>query len=307
MGFLNWDAYLISVTLTDIGITLSASILEAGTTDSGEICTAENVEISLLKGKFFMKNQIDFYEKDSIEILFASSDHTFPLHSHACFCFGIVEEGCVTFSINGNQKLLGPGMAYIIPSNTGVAIQAEGNYHYITVCIKNKWKERLKHLEFSNYFLPFLSSSEIHKMCMDYIKSGSAEAFVQSIVSLMQPVMLKDLAKCDRKETSGVVEVAGQYIDRHAQEKFSLDALAEAVHISKYYLVRLFKEEMGVTPNQYYNQAKLRMAKEKIMSTKKEVDVAMELNFNDQSHLCNLFKRQMGISLQNYKKSFKEL
>ena len=254
-----------------------------------------------------MKNQIDFYEKDSIEILFASSDHTFPLHSHACFCFGIVEEGCVTFSINGNQKLLGPGMAYIIPSNTGVAIQAEGNYHYITVCIKNKWKERLKHLEFSNYFLPFLSSSEIHKMCMDYIKSGSAEAFVQSIVSLMQPVMLKDLAKCDRKETSGVVEVAGQYIDRHAQEKFSLDALAKASHLSKYYLVRLFKEEMGVTPNQYYIQVKIRMVKEKIRSTQKEVDVAMELNFNDQSHLCNLFKRQMGISLQNYKKSFKEL
>ena len=307
MGFLNWDAYLISVTLTDIGITLSASIPEERTTDCGEICTVENVEISLLKGKSFMKNHIDFYEKDSIEILFAFSDHTFPLHSHACFCFGIVEEGCVTFSINENRKLLCPGMAYIIPSNTGVAIQAEGNYHYITVCIKNKWKERLKHLEFSNYFLPFLSSSEIHKMCMDYIKSGSAEAFVQSIVSLMQPVMLKDLAKCDRKETSGVVEVAGQYIDRHAQEKFSLDALAEAVHISKYYLVRLFKEEMGVTPNQYYNQAKLRMAKEKIMSTKKEVDVAMELNFNDQSHLCNLFKRQMGISLQNYKKSFKEL
>ena len=307
MGFFNWVAFLFSVTLTDIGITLSASILEAGTTDSGEICTAENVEISLLKGKFFMKNQIDFYEKDSIEILFASSDHTFPLHSHACFCFGIVEEGCVTFSINGNQKLLGPGMAYIIPSNTGVAIQAEGNYHYITVCIKNKWKERLKHLEFSNYFLPFLSSSEIHKMCMRYITCGSAESFVQSIVSLMQPVIVKDTSKYERKATSGVVEVAGQYIYRHAQEKFCLDTLADAVHISKYYLVRLFKEEMGVTPNQYYNQAKLRMAKEKIMSTKKEVDVAMELNFNDQSHLCNLFKRQMGISLQNYKKSFKEL
>ena len=40
-----------------------------------KVCsTAENAEINLLKGKLFMKNQIDFYEKDSIEILFASSD-----------------------------------------------------------------------------------------------------------------------------------------------------------------------------------------------------------------------------------------
>lgn len=254
-----------------------------------------------------MKNHICFYEKNLIEILFASSNHTFPLHSHECFCFGVVEEGCVTFSINGNRKMLRPGMAFIIPSNVGVSIQAEERYRYITICMKNKWKECLKHLEFRDYFLTFSSSVGIHKMCLDYIKSGSAEVFVQSIVTLMQPVTVKGSGKCERKANSGIVEVAGEYICRHAQEKFSLDALAGATHVSKYYLVKLFKKEMGVTPNQYYIQAKIRMAKEKIMSPKKEVDVAMELNFNDQSHLCNLFKRQMGITLQDYKNSFKEL
>jgi len=254
-----------------------------------------------------MKNQIDFYEKNSIEILFASSSHTFPLHSHECFCFGVVEEGCVTFSINGNRMMLLPGMAFIIPSNVGVSIQADGHYRYITICMKDKWKEYMKHLEFKGYFLTFSSSMRIHEMCLDYIKSGFAEEFVQLIVTLMQPVVVKGLEKCERKASGGIVEVAGEYIYSHAQEKFSLDALASAVCVSKYYLVKLFKREMGVTPNQYYIQAKIRMAKEKIMSPQKEVDMAMELNFNDQSHLCNLFKRQMGISLQNYKKSFKEL
>lgn len=254
-----------------------------------------------------MKNRIDFYEKNSIEILFASSSHTFPLHSHECFCFGVVEEGCVTFSINGNCKMLRPGMAFIIPSNVGVSIQAEGHYRYITICMKNKWKESLKHLQFKDYFLEFSTSEEIRRICMNYIKSGSAEAFVQSILFLMQPVTVKGPEKCEKKATSGIVETAGKYICEHAEEKFSLDVLAGIAHVSKYYLVKLFKKEMGVTPNQYYIQAKIRMAKEKIMSPQKEVDVAMELNFNDQSHLCNLFKRQMGISLQNYKKSFREL
>ena len=254
-----------------------------------------------------MKNQIDFYEKDFIEILFASSSHTFPLHSHECFCFGVVEEGCVTFSINGNRKMLLPGMAFIIPSNVGVSIQAEGHYRYITICMKNKWKECLKHLEFKDYFLTFSSSGRIHEMCLDYIKSGFAEEFVQSIVTLIQPVTVNGLEKCKRKASSGIVEAAGEYIYSHAQEKFSLDALAGAVCVSKYYLVKLFKREMGVTPNQYYIQAKIRMAKERIMSPQKEADMAMELNFNDQSHLCNLFKRQMGTSLQSYKKSFEEL
>lgn len=254
-----------------------------------------------------MKNQISFYEKDSVEILFASSDHTFPLHSHECFCFGVVEEGCVTFTIDGNRRLLNPGMAFIIPSNVGVSICAEGRYRYITICIKSGWKDDIKNLEFKDYFLTFATSSRIHEMCTDYIKKGSAKAFVQSIITLMKPVIVKDSGKSERSETSGVIKIAAEYICKHAEEKFSLDELAGAVHVSKYYLVKLFKKEMGVTPNQYYIQAKIRIAKKKIKSPQKEVDVAMDLNFNDQSHLCNLFKKQMGISLQDYKKGFREL
>lgn len=254
-----------------------------------------------------MKNQIRFYEKNSIEILFAYSNHTFPLHSHECFCFGVIEEGCVTFSINGNRKMLCSGMAFIIPSDVGVLIQAKEHYRYITICLKNKWKEYLKHLEFKDYYLTLSTSENIHKMCLNYVNNGSAEELVQSIVILMQPITVNGLETSERKEINVAVKAASEYICKHAEEKFSLDTLADAAHVSKYYLVKLFKREMGVTPNQYYIQAKIRMAKQKIMSTQKEVNVAMELNFNDQSHLCNLFKKQMGISLQNYKKNFKKM
>jgi AraC-like DNA-binding protein len=203
--------------------------------------------------------------------------------------------------------MLCQGMAFIIPSNIGVSIQAEGHYRYITICMKNKWKEYLKHLEFKNYFLTFSTSEKIHRMCTNYIKNGSAKTFVQSIIVLMHPVTVKCSKKFEKKEINSIVKAAGEYIFKHADEKFNLDALAGTAHASKYYLVKLFKKEMGVTPNQYYIQAKIRMAKKKIIDQQKEVDVATELNFNDQSYLCNLFKRQMGISLQNYKKSFRKL
>ena len=252
-----------------------------------------------------LKNRIRFYEKDSIEILFACSEHTFPLHSHECFCFGVVEEGSVTFTINGAEKTLRPGMAFIVPSNVGVLIQAEGRYRYITICIKGKWKEQLKHLEFRDYFLTFPSSEEIHRLCADYIENSSAETFLNALLSLMQPAISGRAAECEEK--ADPVNAACGYIRAHAQEKFSLDALADAVHVSKYYLVKLFKKEMGVTPHQYYVQVKMHFVREKILDSQNEADVAMELEFNDQSHLCNLFKKQMGISLQDYKKNHKEL
>lgn len=254
-----------------------------------------------------MKNKINFYEKNSIEILFAQSGHNFPLHSHECFCFGIVEEGEVTFTIHGKQKMLYPGMAYIIPSDVGVVIQAKNKYRYITICMKNEWKEQLKHLEFNDYFLTFSSSDNVHKLCEDYIKNGSTEKFVRSITNLMQPLIACSEEQCKEKVKSEIVEAASRHIRKHAHEKFSLDTLADTIHVSKYYLVKLFKKEMGVTPNQYYIQVKMYLVKKDIIEYSKEVDLAMDLNFNDQSHLCNLFKKQMGISLQDYKKSFQRL
>ncbi len=254
-----------------------------------------------------MKNHIRFYEKDSIEILFACSEHTFPLHSHECFCFGVVEEGSVTFTINGVRKTLLPGMVFLVPSNTGVLIEAEERYRYITVCLKNEWKKQLKSLEFRDYFLTFPSSETIRGLCRNYIEDGSAETFVNALLALMQPVIADRTEEIEERAGRCMAEAACEYIRSHAQEKFSLDALADAVHVSKYYLVKVFKREMGVTPHQYDVQVKMHFARERILGSQKEVDLAMELDFNDQSHLCNLFRKQMGISLQDYKKNYREL
>lgn len=81
-----------------------------------------------------MKNFITMIEKDSIEILKAESNHSFPLHSHECFCFGIVHQGRVIFEIGNDKKELSKGMCYIIPSNVGVIITPLGAiclYYYL--------------------------------------------------------------------------------------------------------------------------------------------------------------------------------
>lgn len=254
-----------------------------------------------------MKNSINFYEKNSIEILFANSHHTFPLHSHECFCIGIIEEGEVTFTINGVQKKLYPGMAYIIPSNVGVVITAEKQYRYITICLKNEWKEVFNNFKFKDYFLTFSSSEEIHNLCIDFVKGSSPKQFTETVIYLLKPLIMDIKEPFGENEISEIVKNACHYIRNHVHEKFSLNSLADEIHVSKYYLVKIFKKEMGVTPNQYYIQAKMFQVKKEAMYYQKGIDLAMDLNFNDQSHLCNLFKKQMGISLQDYKKSFQRL
>ena len=253
-----------------------------------------------------MKNKIDFYDKNSIEILIASSNHTFPLHSHSCFCFGIVEDGSVRFTVCGRSKNLTAGMAFIIPSETGVKIEASSPYRYITICVKGSLKDQLNKYNYTDYFITFPSCAAVREMCSTYMADSSSDAakiLVSAIIDLIQPAVSDAFRSSDR--FSAVVADARRYIITHSQESFSLTELAGKVHVSKYYLVKLFKKEMGVTPHQYYVQAKIRAVKDSISEAARTSDLAQDLGFNDQSHMCNLFKKEMGISPMEYKKSIK--
>jgi len=115
-----------------------------------------------------------------------------------------------------------------------------------------------------------------------------------------------------KNRLSEEIKQARQYLIEHAEEKFDLEALAAKVHMSKYHFVRVFKAQLGVTPHQYYIQAKLRIVKDEMyhkLSTSEKshdgsIDLATKLSFSDQSHLCNLFKKQMGISMREYQKNY---
>jgi len=71
-----------------------------------------------------MKNIITFYEKGAVEILHGKSTHSFPIHSHESFCIGVIKKGKVLFNINNSKKLLKENMVFIVPSNTGISINA---------------------------------------------------------------------------------------------------------------------------------------------------------------------------------------
>lgn len=249
-----------------------------------------------------MKNEITSYEQGNVELLFCSSNHSFPLHSHESWCIGMVTEGEVLFQIHDEECLLKKGMVYIIPSNTGVRITANKKYKYITVCIKNKLREVFDLYSIHPYFLQASDIDDFQKACYDFMWNGEEKKLTQDILEIMKPVIRKDAAD-QTSNVSNAISKATQIIRELNGNKFDLNHIAESVNLSKYHLIRQFKKEMGVTPNQYYIQNKLRIVKVELLAKQPEVEIAAGLNYSDQSHLCRQFKRMMGISLQEYKRN----
>ena len=88
----------------------------------------------------------------------------------------------------------------------------------------------------------------------------------------------------------------------HVEERYRIEEVADALYISKYHFSRIFKEVMDITPKQYMMQTKLRRVKELIIEESSSTKVAIDMDYAAQSHLCNVFKKYMGISIGDYKK-----
>lgn len=78
--------------------------------------------------------------------------------------------------------------------------------------------------------------------------------------------------------------------------------MSEKVHISSYHMIRKFASENGLTPHKFQLQCRIRKAQELLENGMKVVDVAVAVGFCDQSHLCRVFKKQVGISPEEYSK-----
>lgn len=251
-----------------------------------------------------MKNEIDIYEQGNVELLFCGSTHSFPLHSHESWCIGMITEGEVLFRIHDEECLLKQGMLYVIPSNTGVKITAKRKYKYITICFKSELRDFFCPCRLEHYFMQLLDMDGFQKPCHNFMWSGNENKLAEEMLALIQPMFTKEQCNTEHSR-SDTIQKAVEYIRTLNGEKFDLNHIAIAVNLSKYHLVRQFKKEMGVTPNQYYIQNKLRIVKAELLAEQPEADIAAELNYADQSHLCRQFKKMMGISLQEYKRNMR--
>ncbi len=249
-----------------------------------------------------MKNKACFYQKNSIEIVDGEGTHEFPYHTHESFMIGVIKSGKTKFVIGNNEYILVKGMTYLVPPNVGISITPMKPYSYLTICIKNEMKAPLLRYN-SDLYVYYNLGVHVMRLCKDFKSNKlSSEQFVDKLIVTLQ---LQETNEVLDNSYSPVVKDTIKFISEHYDNKFQLDELARAVHLSKYHLVRIFKNEMGITPKQYDQQCKIRRVKESILNEQNEADVAYNLNFSSQSHLCTMFKRYMGISMNDYKSNMK--
>ena len=138
---------------------------------------------------------------------------------------------------------------------------------------------------------------------------------LQSIeeISRLQYVMVMDF--CQRAGENHIPDGISQevyqcmnYIRSHTNEPISVDDVASQVHRSSSYMMKRFKEELGIHIGAFITRCKLEEAKSLLTySDKSLTEISNYLCFSSQSYFQNVFKKQYGITPMQYRKKERKL
>jgi AraC-like DNA-binding protein len=98
----------------------------------------------------------------------------------------------------------------------------------------------------------------------------------------------------------GAIRLSREYLQQHAAENVTLEALAQSAGLSPFHLCRVFRHTVGMTPHAYQTQARVRQAKDLLHAGLPISTVAAQAGFYDQAHLTRHFKRIVGLTPGQY-------
>ncbi|TCL56669.1 AraC family two component transcriptional regulator [Kineothrix alysoides] len=122
------------------------------------------------------------------------------------------------------------------------------------------------------------------------------EKEVKSLFSILESYMVvyKD----------NVVRLACQYVVEHVDDKISLTEISDALGISKNYFCSLFKQETSENFLNYVTRTKIKRAKYLLKEKNMRIyEVCNYLGYTDTTYFTKLFKKYIGMTPNEYKKT----
>ena len=254
-------------------------------------------------------------------------DIKFEYHHHDFSKIVILIDGDLTYYIEGKAYILKPWDILFINKNEihkpvinpnkyyeriviwlnpdFMAKYAQGNNNLLKcfeVAIKNNYnllRLNIKSIEIiKNIIQDIQGCDNSNEFGSEILKES---LFVQLMV-LMNRLFLNSDKNRDLEDIQYDKTIEGvlNYINSNLENDLSIDTIASNFFISKYYLMRKFKSQIGSSIHNYIIQKRLILAKSLISEGLTMSNVCSKCGFNDYSSFVRAFKKVYGVSPSNY-------
>lgn len=250
--------------------------------------------------------------------------HAFPRHTHDQYAIGVIEQGALGYFYRGENVVAVPG---------DINLCIPGEVHNGYPAASTGWTYRMfyfdAHLleqvasEIAGYPrpLPFFAGGTIADPAIAHqlrflhmrLETGNTPALDidTTLLAVLSQLVIRHADDQPAVTTTGqeqrAVMQVKDYLESHYAEDISLDDLARITHLSRFHLVRVFSETVGIPPHAYLRQVRVRRAKAQLRLGHTLTEVALSTGFTDQSHLTRWFKRLWGITPGAYRNSVQDI
>ena len=241
--------------------------------------------------------------------------HAYPRHSHDYYVISLIERGRQSFTHQGAKHRTPPGGLILINPgevHTGEAVDAQG-FELRSLYPSTAVMEMAVFELTGQRALPFFKDVQVnHRWATDSISSlhraildGAGRLESESRILWTMAELIKRYADVDSRERhlgkgKQAIQQVRQYIDEHFAESVTLSRLSQHVSFSPYYLLRVFRAEVGMPPYAYLESVRIRHTQRLIKAGKPLAQVAAEVGFSSQSHMTRQFKKIIGVTPGQY-------
>lgn len=136
-------------------------------------------------------------------------------------------------------------------------------------------------------------------------KSRSLQDIVESrgiLYILISRFLAKAVPKSKTEDDR--IRTALNYIRKNTGSKILVEDLAKNASLSMEHFIRIFKKEMGETPNAYISKMKIERAMVMLATSETAIKtIALSLGYDDVSYFNRIFRKYLGMTPQQYRDS----
>ncbi|WP_288351265.1 AraC family transcriptional regulator [uncultured Thalassospira sp.] len=252
---------------------------------------------------------IDLFEADY-------KNFTFPKHSHDYYAFGTILNGAEQFMTRGTNYVASRGQLLMMNPmqvHDGGPASDDGYQYQIMFIAPEIFGDLVRELSPTNTGLPFFGNCvvddrELHLQLQQLHRMFRPDLSATTSLLERDSQLLYSAARLALRHADAPpfvyrpgsedkrVQTVIDYMAAHLDENIALEDLATITGLSRFHLLRVFREATGLPPHAYFNHMRLRRAKRMLFDGATIADTAAAIGFADQSHLNRHFKTMWGVS-----------
>lgn len=249
-------------------------------------------------------------------------------HSHNYYEFYIFLEGHIRLTVDGHSYTPVPGDMIIITPNTlhsCICTDSSLPYRRFVFWLSEDYCRELGAL--SSGYIYLMQQAMLKKPYYFHFETIELNATQYKIFCLIEEILsdrfgkeamiklqVNDLilhlnrivyernhdVKSDEKKS--LMEALLELINNHIDQDLSLEYLASQLYVSKYHIAHIFKDQLGISIHQYIIRQRLTICRDALLCGMPVAKVSEAYGFKDYSSFYRAFKKEYGISPQDYKK-----